>query len=143
MVIALVYGAPAANQNVLATITQSTQSTQTSQLTQPTQPVQSTNATVQSIQDPTVYEIQCTKVEFGPVVILRECKIIITSGAPQVNEQMIVHDFANVKVLAPVTVNDRANIQTNPFSTVNNFQGEPHANNKNQIEVQSTTKKNK
>lgn len=121
--------APTANPNVMDAINNSVNHTNNN-----------THATAaRPIMDNTIYEIQCNKFEISPVVILRDCKIIIISGGPAPTERNIVADFANVKVSAPVTINDRANIQTNPFSTVNNnYQGEPRG-----IEVSVTEKNNK
>lgn len=79
------------------------------------------NTTLNTTQDSTSYDIICTGIQLAPTVLLHECKLIVISGPQPDKSTTIITDFGNVRIQAPLTINDAANVQSNPFATVQNY----------------------
>lgn len=88
--------------------------------TTPRPPTLNTSNTHVPIEDQPIYDIECEKVDLGLIVLLHDCRIVLKSGEEKKGSTRM-NDIGNIHVTAPLTFQDNASAQSNPFANVSNW----------------------
>lgn len=57
--------------------------------------------------------------DVAPKIVLKNCSL--TSLTPHLDRDVPMTDVGNVKITAPININENASVQSNPFGTVHNY----------------------